>query len=42
MHRVGIELRDVNLPDPLPFAGVEFEPRQSLKYRATFDVQALI
>jgi integrase len=35
-------LRDVSLPDPLPFAGVEFEPRQSLKYRATFDVQALI
>jgi hypothetical protein len=30
------------LPDPLPFAGVEFEPRQSLKYRATFDVQPLI
>src|SRR5260221_1847098 len=35
-------LRDVSLPDPLPFAGVEFKPRQSLKYRATFDVQALI
>ena len=35
-------LGDVSLPDPLPFAGVEFEPRQSLKYRATFDVQALI
>jgi integrase len=30
------------LPDPLPFAGVEFEPRQSLKYRAVFDVQTLI
>jgi hypothetical protein len=30
------------LPDPLPFSGVEFEPRQSLKYRATFDVQTLI
>jgi integrase len=35
-------LAGVGLPDPLPFAGVEFEPRQSLKYRATFDVQALI
>jgi integrase len=35
-------LQDVTLPDPLPFSGVEFEPRQSLKYRATFDVQTLI
>jgi integrase len=35
-------LVDVSLPDPLPFSGVEFEPRQSLKYRATFDVQTLI
>jgi integrase len=35
-------LADVSLPDPLPFAGVEFEPRQSLKYLATFDVGALI
>ena len=35
-------LVDVSLPDPLPFAGVEFEPRQSFKYRATFDVGALI
>ena len=35
-------LGDVSLPGPLPFAGVEFEPRQSLKYRATFDVGTLI
>ena len=35
-------LGDVSLPDPLPFAGIEFEPRQSFKYRATFDVGALI
>jgi len=35
-------LGGVSLPDPLPFSGVEFEPRQSLKYRATFDIQALI
>jgi hypothetical protein len=35
-------LRDVSLPDPLPFAGVEFEPRQSLKYRAAFEVETLI
>jgi integrase len=35
-------LKDVSLPDPLPFSGIEFEPRQSLKYRTTFDVEALI
>ena len=35
-------LAGVGLPVPLPFAGVEFEPRQSLKYRATFDAQTLI
>jgi hypothetical protein len=29
-------LKDVSLPDPLPFLGVEFESRQSLKYRASF------
>ena len=34
--------RDVTLPDPLPFSDVEFEPRQNLKYRATFDVETLI
>jgi integrase len=32
----------VELPDPLPFTGVTFEPRQSLKYRSNFDVQKLI
>jgi integrase len=35
-------LANVSLPDPLPFSGVEFEPRISLKYRATFDVEKLI
>jgi integrase len=37
-------LRHVNLslPNPLPFAGVEFEPRQSMKYRSEIDVEALI
>jgi integrase len=35
-------LDGVSLPDPLPFAGVEFEPRQSFKYRTTFNVGALI
>lgn len=33
---------NVRLPTPLPFAGVEFEPRQSLKYHSGFDVLALI
>lgn len=32
----------VELPSPLPLAGVEFEPRQSLKYHSGFDVMALI
>jgi len=32
----------IELPDPLPFTGVAFEPRQSLKYRSNFDVQELI
>jgi integrase len=35
-------LQGINLPDPLPFSQVEFEPRQSLKYRTAFDVQTLI
>jgi hypothetical protein len=33
---------ELPLPDPLPFAGVEFEPRQSMKYRSEIDVEALI
>jgi integrase len=32
----------IELPDPLPFVGILFEPRQSLKYRSTFDVLKLI
>jgi integrase len=32
----------VPLPTPLPFAGVEFEPRQSMKYRSAIDIEALI
>jgi integrase len=32
----------VELPDPLPFSDVSFEPRQSLKYRSSVDVQKLI
>jgi integrase len=33
---------DLSLPNPLPFAGVEFEPRQSMKYRSEIDIEALI
>jgi len=32
----------VSLPNPLPFDGVDFEPRQSMKYRSEIDVVALI
>jgi integrase len=40
--RILKHLTDIVPPDPLPFADVEFESRQSLKYRTTFDVEALI
>jgi hypothetical protein len=33
---------NIELARPLPFEGVEFEPRQSLRYRSDFDVMALI
>ena len=33
---------NVQLPSPLPLSGVEYEPRQSLKYHSDFDVMALI
>jgi hypothetical protein len=32
----------LKLPSPLPFDGVEFEPRQSMKYRSDFNVLDLI
>ena len=32
----------LSLPTPFPFAGVEFEPRQSMKYRSEIDIEALI
>src|SRR5258708_5581179 len=32
----------LRLPSPLPFDGVEFEPRQSMKYRSDFNVINLI
>jgi hypothetical protein len=30
------------LPNPLPFDGVDFKPRQSMKYRSEIDVLKLI
>jgi len=35
-------LESVKLPSPLPFDGISFEPRQSMKYRSSFDVVKLI
>jgi integrase len=35
-------LPDVRLPDPLPFAGVEFFPKQSAKYFSRIDARALL
>jgi integrase len=35
-------LSGVQLPAPLPFAGIKFEPRQSTLYRSTFDAGELI
>jgi integrase len=32
----------VELPTPLPFAGISFEPRQSTLYRSSFDASKLI
>jgi integrase len=32
----------LTLPKPLPFEGIEFEPRQSMKYRSEIDVEKLI
>jgi integrase len=30
------------MPNPLPFSGVQFEPKPSTKYRSTFDIGRLI
>jgi integrase len=35
-------LRDVTLPSPLPFEGIDMEERQDMRYRSTFDVLKLI
>ena len=32
----------LELPNALPFTGVNFEPRQSMRYRSGFDVEALL
>ena len=32
----------LNLPFNTPFEGVEFEPRQSMRYRSRFDLEALV
>jgi hypothetical protein len=37
-----IEHLELDLPNPLPFAGVQFEPKQNSKYRSDFDIQKLI
>jgi hypothetical protein len=33
---------EVSLPSPLPFEGVQFEPRQSMKYRSGIELLKLI
>jgi integrase len=37
-----LEHIELELPDPLPFADVQFEPKQNSKYRSDFDIQKLI
>lgn len=32
----------LELPNPLPFAGVQYEPKANAKYRSTFDVHQLV
>jgi integrase len=32
----------LSLPDPLPFSGVEFEPRQTMKYQSKINVIELM
>ena len=34
-------LSTVRLPSPLPFEGIKFEPRQSMRYRSTINVEEL-
>ncbi|HEY0792439.1 MAG TPA: hypothetical protein VGD78_15355 [Chthoniobacterales bacterium] len=36
------DLAGVQLPNPLPFDGVDFYKRASMKYRSTFDVVAVV
>ena len=37
-----LEHIELELPNPLPFAGVQFEPKQNTKYRSDFDIQKMI
>jgi hypothetical protein len=37
-----IKQLDLELPDPLPFANVQFEPKQNTKYRSDFDIVTVI
>lgn len=34
--------RELELPDPLPFDGVDLFPRQSMRYESSFDIETLI
>jgi hypothetical protein len=38
----GLRHLQLSLPNPLPFDGVDFEPRQSMKYRSEIDLAKLI
>jgi integrase len=40
--KVTKHLESVKLPSPLPFDGISLEPRQSTRYRSSFDVSGLI
>jgi hypothetical protein len=37
-----LEHLEMEMPDPLPFAGCQFEPGQNMKYRSMFDVETLV
>ena len=37
-----IEHLGLELPNPLPFAGVQYEPKANTKYRSTFDIHRLV
>jgi integrase len=41
-HKLTRHLGSITLPSPLPFDGIAFEKRQSMRYRSGFDVMALL